>query len=152
MPVDKKRTPKRRREKQKSDIPIFNNNAPIMASMLPGRVTEERMMQIRAKSKLREKLAQVVEKAEERLQIVYEQIDLLRQRRFEIDRQIITYDKRLRLRGEVQDNMAARKVEAEELREQLAVAIHELEDYDDMIQSRVPKHFYLTTSEEGYRY
>lgn len=109
-------------------------------------------MQIRAKSKLREKLVQVVEKAEERLQIVYEQIDLLRQTRLEIDRQIITYDKRLRLRAEVQDNMAARKVEAEELREQLAVAIHELEDYDDMIQSRVPKHLYSTTSEEGYRY
>lgn len=123
-----------------------------MASILPGRVTEERMMQIRAKSKRREKLVQVVEKAEEQLQIVYEQMDLLRQRRFEIDRQIITYDKRLRLRGEVQDNMAAREVEAEELREQLAVAIHELEDYDDMIQSRVPTHSYSTTSEEEYRY
>ncbi|EHK42847.1 uncharacterized protein TrAtP1_002033 [Trichoderma atroviride] len=123
-----------------------------MASILPGRVTEERMMQIRAKSKLREKLVQVVEKVEERLQIVYEQMELLRQRRFEIDRQIITYDQRLRLRGEVQDNMAARKVEADELREQLAVAIHELEDYDDMMQSRAPKHLYSTTPEAGYRY
>ncbi|KAL6893289.1 hypothetical protein GGI43DRAFT_177110 [Trichoderma evansii] len=123
-----------------------------MASILPGRVTEERMMQIRAKSKLREKLVQVVEKAEEQLQIVYEQIDLLRQRRFEIDRQIITYDKRLRLRGEVQDGITAREVEAEELREQLAIAIHELEDYDDMIQSRAPKHSHSTTSEEEYRY
>lgn len=110
------------------------------------------MMQIRAKSKLRENLLRVVEKAEERLQIVHEQIDLLKQRRFEIDRQIITYDTRLRLRGEVQENMAAREVEAEELREQLAVAIHELEDYDDMIQSRVPKQLYSTASEEGYRY
>lgn len=109
-------------------------------------------MQIRAKSKLREKLVQVVEKAEEQLQNVYEQIDLLRQRRFEIDRQIITYDKRLRLRDEVQDSIAARQVEAEELREQLAVAIHELEDYDDMIQSRVPKYSHSATSEEEYRY
>jgi coenzyme F420-reducing hydrogenase alpha subunit len=123
-----------------------------MASILPGRVTGERMAQIRAKSKLREKLEQVVEKAEEQLQIVYEQIDLLRQRRFEIDRQIITYDKRLRLRSEVQDSMAARKLEAEELRERLAVAIHELEDYNDMMESRVPKHQYATTSEDMYRY
>lgn len=123
-----------------------------MASILPGRVTEERMMQIRAKSKLREKLVQVVEKTEEQLQIVYEQIDLLRQRRSEIDRQIITYDQRLRLRREIQDSIAARETEAEQLREQLAVAIHELEDYDDTIQSRAPKHSHSTTIEEEYRY
>lgn len=123
-----------------------------MASILPGRVTEARMMQIRAKSKLREKLVQVVEKAEEQLQLVCEQIDLLTQRRCEIDRQIITYDDRLRLRDEVRGNMADRKIEAEALREQLAVAIHELEDYDDMIQSRAPKHFYSTASEDTYRY
>lgn len=110
------------------------------------------MMQIRAKSKLREKLVQVVEKTEEQLQIVYEQIDLLRQRRSEIDRQIITYDQRLRLRREIQDSIAARETEAEQLREQLAVAIHELEDYDDTIQSRAPKHSHSTTIEEEYRY
>ncbi|PTB45090.1 uncharacterized protein TrAFT101_000557 [Trichoderma asperellum] len=123
-----------------------------MASILPGRVTEKRMMQIRAKSKLREKLVQVIEKTEEQLEIVHEQIDLLRQRRSEIDRQIITYDQRLRLRGEIQDSIAAREIEAEQLREQLAVAIHELKDYDDMIQSRAPKHSHSTTIEEEYRY
>jgi hypothetical protein len=122
-----------------------------MASILPGRVTEERMMQIRVKSKLREKLVQVVERAEELLQIVYEQIDLLREKRFEIDRQIITYEKRLRLRGEVRDSIAAKESEAEVLREQLAIAIHELEDYDETMQIRV-KDSSSIGSDEDYRY
>ncbi|KAM0254926.1 hypothetical protein ACHAQJ_006300 [Trichoderma viride] len=123
-----------------------------MASILPGRVTEQRMMQIRVKSKLREKLVQVVERVQEQLQIVYEQMDLLREKRFEIDRQIITYDKRLRLRGEVQDSMAAKEVEAEALREQLAMAMHELGDYDETTQVRVKDSSSSIVSDGDYRY
>ncbi|KAL7894566.1 hypothetical protein HDV63DRAFT_212729 [Trichoderma sp. SZMC 28014] len=119
-----------------------------MSSILPGRVTEERMMQIRFKSKMREQFLQVVEKAQERLRIANEQIDFLKKRSSEIDRQIITYDTRLRLRGELQINLAAREVEAGELREQLAKATRELEDYDGTIQSKVPKPLDSTASEE----
>ncbi|KKO97201.1 hypothetical protein THAR02_10694 [Trichoderma harzianum] len=91
-------------------------------------------MHLRVETKPREQLVRAIERTEEQLQIVHEQIDSLRNQRLEIDKQIITYEKRLRLRAEVQDNVAAKENEAEELREQLASAVHQLEDYDETMQ------------------
>ncbi|KAL6871377.1 hypothetical protein J3F83DRAFT_661018 [Trichoderma novae-zelandiae] len=107
-----------------------------MASTLPGRVTSERMIRLRAESKLRGKLVKAVEETEEQLQLVHEQIDILRDQRVRIDRQIIIYEERLRLRVEVQHSIAAKEGEAEGLREQLATAVHELEDYDETTEMR----------------
>ncbi|KAL7947863.1 hypothetical protein V8C42DRAFT_315930 [Trichoderma barbatum] len=121
-----------------------------MSPTVSGRVTDERMMHLRVESKLRQKLVKVVEKTEEQLQIVHEQIDILRDRRFEIDRQIITYEKRLRLRVEVQDSIAAKQGEAEELREQLATAVHELADYDETTQIKVKDSSSSAASDEEY--
>lgn len=105
-------------------------------------------MHLRSESKLRERLVRFIEKTEEQLQIVHEQIDLLRNQRFEIDRQIITYETRLRLRAEVQDNVAAKENEAEELREQLATAVHELEDYDETTQIKAKDSSSAASDEE----
>lgn len=104
-------------------------------------------MHLRVESRPRERLIRVIEKTEEQLQIVHEQIDLLRDQRFEIDRQIITYEKRLRLRVQVQDNIAAKEDEAEELREQLAAAVHELEDYDETTQITVKDSSFVSDEE-----
>ncbi|EHK22627.1 uncharacterized protein TRIVIDRAFT_60528 [Trichoderma virens Gv29-8] len=119
------------------------------SSTASGRITDERMMHLRAESKLRQKLIQAIEKTAEQLQIVREQIDLLRNQRFEIDRQIMTYETRLRLRAEVQDNVDAKESEAEELREQLATAVHELEDYDETTQLK-SKDLSSAASDEEY--
>ncbi|PNP49448.1 hypothetical protein THARTR1_09770 [Trichoderma harzianum] len=105
-----------------------------MASMVRERFTTERMMRLSLEPKPREKLVRIIARTEEQLQIVYEQIDTLRTQRLEIDRQIITYEQRLRLRAQVQDHVDAKENEAEELRELLATAVHQLEYYDETMQ------------------
>ncbi|KAL6790551.1 hypothetical protein J3E68DRAFT_67830 [Trichoderma sp. SZMC 28012] len=107
------------------------------------------MMHLRVETKPREMLVRAIERTEEQLQIVNEQIEALRNQRLEIDRQIITYEKRLCLRAEVQDNVAAKENEAEELREQLATAVHELEGYDETMQIKA-KDSSSAASDEDY--
>jgi hypothetical protein len=89
------------------------------------------MTPIRVEAEMRQRLVREVERLEEELRIIYEQISVLRGRRRGLERQIIPYEARLRQRSEIEEGITFKEDEADELRELLAIAVHELEDYDE---------------------
>ncbi|RFU81577.1 hypothetical protein TARUN_633 [Trichoderma arundinaceum] len=121
-----------------------------MTSTVSDRAIAERLMGVRAGSEVRQKLVEEIEKTQDELRNARDRIQRLKERRLEVDRQIITYAVRLQLRDELQADIKATEGEAERLKEELLVALSELEDFDEMIQIQLLRDSSTVPSDEGF--
>lgn len=95
------------------------------------------MTQLRQQSKLRERLIQEIQDVDEQLQCAYYDMDRLLYEGVQLSQQEGTYGAQAPVRMKLEGDIEAKKDEIVELKEQLALAIHELEDFDETTRGQI---------------